>query len=78
MRSLESEIELWTGIKHKIPICCLLFYECVWYPSIKSMIDDYAKTMTKLSNNQGIILCPDCILKEIVTQNKKSINSVIA
>lgn len=59
------EIELWTGIRHKIPLCCILFYESVWRPSIKNQIAEYAKTMADLTNNDGVILCPDCIAKKI-------------
>ena len=69
LRSLKSEIELWTGIRNEIPLCCVLFYECVWYPSTKNAIGEYAKTMTKLTNNQGIILCPDCLIRKMKEKN---------
>ena len=59
----DHEIELWTGIRHKIPLCCIMFYESVWQSSIKYEIGEYSKTMTELTNNQGIILCPDCLVK---------------
>ena len=55
------EIELWTGIRHKIPLCCIIFYESVWRLSIKNQIPEYSETMAKLTKNQGTILCPDCI-----------------
>lgn len=59
------QIELWTGIKHKIPLCCIIFYESVWRPAIKNQIDAYSKTMSKLTQNQGTILCPDCLIDQI-------------
>lgn len=62
---MECEIELWMGIRNKIPLCCIMFYESVWRPSIKKEIADYSKTMAKLTDNQGVILCPDCIDKKI-------------
>lgn len=58
---MECEIELWTGFRHNISKCCIMFYESAWRPSIKKQIPEYSKTMSKLTNNQGIILCPDCI-----------------
>lgn len=67
-----AEIEFWTGARNKIPLCCILFYECVWYPSIKKLIANYSVTMTKLTNNQGIILCPECIVKSIADNKKKN------
>ena len=63
---LHAEIELWTGIRNKIPLCCILFYESVWYPLIKNEIADYAKTMSHLTDNSGIVLCPKCLQKKLI------------
>lgn len=68
LKILQSEIELWTGIRHNISLCCILFYESVWYPSIKNEIGDYAKTMSHLTNNSGVVLCPECLQKKIKTK----------
>ena len=62
---MSTEIEFWTGIKNEVPLCCVLFYECVWYPALKKKIDEYAETMTKLTNNQGMIMCPDCLVEKL-------------
>ena len=59
------EVELWTGIRNEIPLCCIMFFHSVWLPTIKNQIADYGRTMTQLTNNQGIILCPDCISKKL-------------
>lgn len=59
------EIEFWTGIRNEIPLCCILFYESSWRPSIKSLIAEYAQTMPNLTNNGGIILCPECVVKKL-------------
>ncbi|PIW36027.1 MAG: hypothetical protein COW26_01295 [Nitrosopumilales archaeon CG15_BIG_FIL_POST_REV_8_21_14_020_33_23] len=58
---MDYEIELWSGIRHNVPMCCILFYESAWYPVIRNLIDEYAETMTELTDNGGIILCPDCL-----------------
>ena len=73
-----TEIEFWTGIRHNIPLCCLLFYESVWYPVIRKSIDEYAETMTELTDNGGIILCPECLihtLQDRISNNYKKIET---
>jgi len=59
----------WLGIRHKIPLCCILFYESVWDPSIRKQIAEYSEMMPKLTRNQGIILCPECVVKIINDHN---------
>ncbi len=54
----------WKGIKHDIPTCCILFFENEWQ-IIRKDNEEYGQTMYKLTNNEGIILCPDCIRKKI-------------
>jgi len=61
----EYEIELWTGFENKIKECCVMFFESAWRPSIKYEIKEYGETMHKLTNNEGIILCPDCLVNKI-------------
>ena len=60
-----DEFELFYGIKHKISLCCIIFYELVWLPSIRKQIPEYSEKMWELSNHSGILLCPDCISKKI-------------
>ena len=55
----------WRGIKHEIPLCCIMFFESAWTDHIKNEIEEYSETMDKLTDNQGVILCPDCIDKKI-------------
>lgn len=69
-KKINYEIELWTGIKHKIPLCCILFYESAWRKSIKYQIPEYSQTMTKLTKNQGAILCPRCTIDQIESMKK--------
>ena len=59
------EIELWLGFRNKISLCCILFYESVWKPKLKNEINEYMDVMYKLTNNQGIILCPECLMKKV-------------
>jgi|APSaa5957512535_1039671.scaffolds.fasta_scaffold415498_1 hypothetical protein len=48
------------GIKE----CCLIWFYCV-DGKLRSTIPEYSETMTELSNNQGIILCPNCVIKKL-------------
>jgi hypothetical protein len=54
----------WRGIKHDIPLCCIMFYETAWQ-SIRKNNPMYGETMHKLSNNEGIIFCPECLTKNV-------------
>jgi len=46
-----------------IPLCCQLFFHS-WH-NFKEDIPEYAETMIALTNNRGIILCPDCIVQRL-------------
>jgi len=67
------DIEFWTGIRHKIPTCCIIFYETVWLPSLKNQIAEYGKAMTQLTNNEGVIMCPDCLVAKMTNMKKLTI-----
>ncbi len=55
----------WRGIKHKINPCCIMFFSFEW-DTIRNHNDDYAKTMSNITNQDGIVLCPSCIIKKII------------
>jgi len=43
-----------------------MFFETTWTNYVKNEIDEYTDTMLQLTNNeQGLILCPDCVVKKI-------------
>ena len=54
----------WKGIKYEISLCCILFFENEW-DSIRKNNKEYSKTMSKITNNEGIILCPNCLIKKL-------------
>jgi len=49
--------------QHDIPICCQLFFHS--WNNFRKDIPEYAETMSLLTNNEGIILCPDCIIQKL-------------
>jgi len=56
----------WKGIKHDISLCCIMFFETAWSDCIQNKIEEYSDTMLKLTDGeQGVILCPDCIIKKL-------------
>ena len=68
----------WKGIKHEIPLCCIMFFESAWTDSVKKEISDYSKTMHHLTNNEGIILCPDCLVNKINHSESSSVFSTFS
>lgn len=50
-----------------------MFFESAWADSVKYEIDEYADTMLQLTNNeQGLILCPDCVTTKITSLSMHS------
>lgn len=45
-------------------LCCVDWF---WnaQSSIRSTIPEYSSTMSKLTDNRGLILCPDCVIKRL-------------
>mgnify|MGYP006899668626 CR=1 FL=1 len=52
------------GRRFGIPICCLIWFGNV-NNTLRSTLPEYNETMSKLSNNEGVILCPDCVVKRL-------------
>jgi hypothetical protein len=60
-----------------------MFFESAWADCIKNQIAEYSETMLQLADNeQGIILCPDCIVGKLsnlqnvtVSKNRKNLKS---
>lgn len=51
----------WNGIKHGIPLCCILFFE----DGGSGMEPEYGATMYTLTDNSGVILCPECVARAV-------------
>jgi len=47
--------------KEKINLCCQLFFGNGRL-EIRKEIPEYQSTMHKLTNNEGIVMCPDCLV----------------
>lgn len=46
-------------------LCCIDFYYNVWGTSIRADIPEYSSTMYELTDNRGLILCPECIIDRL-------------
>ena len=43
-----------------------MFFETAWADCVKHEIDEYGNKMHILTNNEGVILCPDCVVKRVI------------
>ena len=50
-------------IEFGFPLCCVDFYCNVWCTCIRAEIPEYVET--HLGDNEGRILCPNCIIKRL-------------
>ena len=48
-----------------IPMCCMIYFGYVHRPYTRAEIPEYHSTMVKLTNNAGIILCPECVINHL-------------
>ena len=51
-------------VPYNIALCCQLFFHS-WLNFEKDVRQKYAENMSELTNNEGIILCPDCLIKKV-------------
>lgn len=56
---------LFVIIPYDIKICCQMFFWCSWLPSIRKNIPEYGSSMTAISKNTGIVLCPKCLVMRL-------------
>jgi hypothetical protein len=63
----------WRGIKHDISPCCIMFFEKEWQ-SIRKSNREYGEKMHKMTNNQGVILCPECLTRQIAELSLQSVS----
>lgn len=68
------DLDFFTGIRCSISECCIDFYELSWLPSIKNQIPEYSETMWELSDETGILLCPECIVKKLTDVTLHSVS----
>lgn len=54
----------WRGIKYDINVCCIMFFSFEW-DVIRHNIEDYGDNVNNLTDKDGIVLCPSCIIKNI-------------
>ena len=50
-------------------LCCIDWYSNV-HASLKYTVPDYSSTMKILTDNMGLILCPDCVIERL-TEGKE-------
>lgn len=53
------------GLNHGFPLCCVMFFWNCWFWRLADEIPEYGETMATLTENQGKILCPTCLIETI-------------
>lgn len=58
------------GLKYGIKMCCILYFQ---YPHtvMRYVVPEYYEKITELTNNKGVILCPDCLIKKLMSIKKE-------
>lgn len=55
----------WSGVRCKIPLCCVLFFDTVWdgwaERRERDLRDEYGSRMHDMTGNAGVVLCPQCV-----------------
>ncbi len=55
----------YAGVDEEFSLCCIFFFQYVWSGENRKFFKEYCNTMDVLTNNQGLILCPDCVSRKI-------------
>ena len=61
---MQGDIDVNAVSKFGFKLCCVDWFWNV-QSSLRSIIPEYSSTMKTLTNNQGLILCPDCLIKKL-------------
>ena len=65
---MQGNIDVSVIKKFGFKLCCVDWFWNV-QSSIRSSIPEYSSTMPKLTNNQGLIICPDCVINHFTLSN---------
>jgi len=58
--------------KYDISLCCQIFFGNGRL-EIRDQIPEYQSIMHILTNNEGVILCPDCLVNRLTNRGKGQI-----
>ena len=61
----EGDFDFFGGARCGISLCCIDFYELCWLPIIRYVIPEYTESMYELSDETGVLLCPNCIANKL-------------
>ena len=58
--------EFWRGVRHGIRLCCIIWFVDVHCTKAYAEREEYQNRMNVLTGNAGVVLCPDCVAREVV------------
>lgn len=61
---MQGDIDVSVVYEFGFKLCCVDWFWNV-QSSLRSTVPEYSSTMSKLTNNQGLILCPECIISKL-------------
>ena len=61
---MQGNIDVLAIHKFGFKLCCVDFFWNV-ESSLRASIPEYSSTMHILTGNQGLILCPDCLIERL-------------
>ena len=70
----KRHLELWSGLKHDIPLCCIFFFDSAWW-AIRHETPEYGEMMHGLTDNAGVVLCPECLVSKVM--GTKQLNTFV-
>ena len=63
----------WIGMEEGVNLCCILYFQ---YPHLimRYAVPEYYEKMVELTNNAGIIPCPEYLIKTLLKKKVKPDN----
>lgn len=72
----------YAGVEEGFPLCCIFFFQDIWCGENRKFFREYCSTMHVLTNNAGLIMCPNCVVKTMKNKSKrkniKILNPILA
>ncbi|MBS3925895.1 MAG: hypothetical protein KGZ34_04300 [Nitrosarchaeum sp.] len=55
----------YAGVNEGFPLCCIFFFQDVWSGQNGKFFNEYCDSMDVLTKNQGLIMCPNCVVAKL-------------
>ncbi len=69
LKYMQGDIDVSAMKEYNFRYCCVDWFWNV-NSSLRSKIPEYSSCMYKLTNNSGLILCADCLIKKLESKKR--------